>query len=144
MWLVRFVDVPRQDDRRGGGTGLVYRDSIKVNKAASGDLGSFEFSEWLVQLGSEKLRLCIVYRPPYSQNHPVSIATFFKQFEDYLESVITCKQKLLLAGDFNLHMDLEDDMNTKHFNTVVVEILLTIGCQTWHISHKYNTTKMIQ
>ncbi|XP_078372669.1 uncharacterized protein LOC144656313 [Oculina patagonica] len=44
-----FNDHPRVG-RRGGGTGLVYRDSLDVKKVAAGEKESFEFSEWTEQL----------------------------------------------------------------------------------------------
>ena len=42
--------VHERSDCRGGGTGLLYRDSYEVSMINSGvsEHGSFEYSEWLV------------------------------------------------------------------------------------------------
>jgi len=74
-----FVHCP-MSCRMGGGTGLLFKDSIYVSNIASGSKSSFEFAEYLLTAGSFRLRLAIVYRPPYSQNHPVTISTFLEEF----------------------------------------------------------------
>ena len=66
-----FLDHPRMN-RTGGGTGLLFRDSLHVTQVAAGKLNSFEYSEWIVSYKLFKLRLSIIYRPPYSTNHPVT------------------------------------------------------------------------
>ena len=50
-------------DRRGGGTALLRRDGLDVNKVFSAERSSFEVSEWLLVFGSVRLRVVIVYRP---------------------------------------------------------------------------------
>ena len=64
-------------DRRGGGTALLYRDGLDVNKVFSAERSSFEVSEWLVVFGSVRLRVVIVYRLTYSAEHPVTTSVFF-------------------------------------------------------------------
>jgi len=43
----------------GGGTGLLFKDSIYVSNIASGSKSSFEFAEYLSSAGSFRLRLAI-------------------------------------------------------------------------------------
>ena len=69
----------------GGGTALLYRDGLDVNKVFSAKRSSFEVSEWLVVFGSVRLRVVIVYRPTYSAEHPVTTSVFFHEFSVYLE-----------------------------------------------------------
>ena len=63
-------------DRKGGGTGLLFRENIDVSKIDAGDKTSFEFSEWSLNTNSFRARLSIIYRPPHSNLHPVSLKTF--------------------------------------------------------------------
>ena len=86
----KLYHCPRAD-RRGGGTALLYRDGLDVNKVFSAERSSFEVSEWLVVFGSVRLRVVIVYRPTYSAEHPVT-SVFFHEFSFYLESLVTCKE----------------------------------------------------
>ena len=56
---------------------------------------------------TSRLRLVIVYRPPYSAKHPVTTSTFFTEpFTDYLESLVMSSEPLIILGDFNIRMDL--------------------------------------
>ena len=57
---------------------------------------------------TSRLRLVIVYRPPYSAKHPVTTSTFFTEpLTDYLESLWSCQvSPKIILGDFNIHMDL--------------------------------------
>ena len=67
-----------RSDRRGGGTALILKESINVEKVSVAGKGSFEASEWLVNpAATTRLRVVIVYRPPYSVKHPVSTSTFY-------------------------------------------------------------------
>ena len=42
-----LLDQPRVG-RRGGGTGLLYRNDLRVKKVESSEENSFEFSEWII------------------------------------------------------------------------------------------------
>ena len=57
-----FMDHP-WNGWQGGGTGLIYRDSLHVKKVDTGVKDSFEFSEWTVNTSGHNLRLLIIYRP---------------------------------------------------------------------------------
>lgn len=83
---------------------LLFRDSVCVHKIDAGNRTSYEFSKWLICLTSaEKMRVVVVYRPPYSGEHKVPTSVFFDEFSAYLESLLLCnyKQWLLICGDFN-------------------------------------------
>ena len=56
---------------RGGGTGILFRDSLKVSLVDGKENKSFEFSEWTVKVHDRAMSYVIVYRPPYSSLHPV-------------------------------------------------------------------------
>ena len=70
------------DCRQGGGTALLFRDSLSVKKVGGGAKMSFEFSELTVQLASSYgLRLVVVYRPQSdSDDHRIPMTTFFNDF----------------------------------------------------------------
>lgn len=35
--------------------------------------------------------------------------TFFTEFSDYLETVVLCKEQLVLVAAFNIHVDVQYD-----------------------------------
>ena len=114
-------------DRHGGGTGLIYRDSLAVSKANAGvsDLNSFEFSEWIVKSSPHNMRLIIIYRPPYSEEHRVPTSVFLSEFPEYLETLLLCKEQLLITGDFNIHVDDAHDSCARKF----LEVLEGLGLE---------------
>ena len=99
----------------GGGTGLLYSENIAVHEVDSGALNSFEFSEYVVKHGNNNFRICIIYRPPYSASHPVTVQSFFQQFSGYLETVILSPEPLLICGDFNIHVEIADNPDAVTF-----------------------------
>jgi len=76
-----------QSNLRGGGTALFFRECLDVTHVNSSEELSFEFSEWLLSTPTVRLRVIIVYRPPYSHTHPVTISTFITEFANLLESM---------------------------------------------------------
>ena len=69
-----------------------------------------------------RLRVVIVYRPPYSVKHPVSTSTFITEFSDYFESLFMSSEPLLTLGDFNIHMDLPDDTDCRNMSDLLVSM----------------------
>ena len=95
--------------RRGGSSTLVYRNSLTVKKIDAGEKTSFEFSEWTVQSASHHLRIIVIYRQPYSDEHRVTTSTFFAEFADYVETILLSKEELLILGDLNIHINVAGD-----------------------------------
>lgn len=101
-----------RDRRRGGGTALI-RDSLAVKKVDAGAKVSFKFSECTVQSVSHDFRVVILYRPQAdSAERKIPMSTFFSELSDYLETVVLCREQLLIAGDFNIHVDVPEDSDS--------------------------------
>ena len=93
----------------------------------------FEFSHWMVEFHSRKLQIIIIYRPPYSSNHPVTTSVFFPDFSSFLESIIMSSVPLLIAGDFNIHVDVPGNADC----VCLKELLESIGLQQ-HVNEPTN------
>ena len=83
-------------------------------------------------MATTRLRVVIVYRPPYSVKDPVSNSTFIKEFSDYLESLVMSSEPLLILGDFNIHMDLPDDTDCRNMSHLLVSMGLKHVLQPTH------------
>ena len=94
---------------------MITRSNIIVKQVVAPTWCSFEFSEWILIDGSFRLRLAVVYRPPYSTKHPVTISSFVSEFSQCLESFVLCTEPILLCGDFNIHVDVEDNPDAESF-----------------------------
>ena len=119
-----LLDHPRVN-RRGGGTGVLFRNNLSVKKSDAGELRSFEYSEWDVLAGTQRIHLVIIYRIPYSVAHPVTTSVFLEEFSKFLESTVFCANHLLITGDFNIHMDVADDTDAVRLH----ELLESVGLQ---------------
>ena len=120
----RFFDHSRSG-RRGGGTGLLFKNNLMVSKVTGGEHQSFEYSEWKVTSGSRRVNLIIMYRPPYSAAHPVTSAVFFVEFAEYLESIVLSADPLLIVGDFNIHIDSNENYDAIKFSELLQSFSLT-------------------
>ena len=118
-----FKNLPRQSNRMGGGTGIMFNTNFKVTLIDGGEKRSFEYSEWNLTLLNRTIKTLAVYRPPYSQTHPVSSSVFFEEFSNLLESIVMCTEVLVISGDFNFHLDDPSDTDAKTFT----DLLETFG-----------------
>ena len=100
-----FVHQPRSG-RRGGGTGLAFKEKINVRQVAAGEKDSFEFAEYSILIcKSFNLQLINIYRPPYSESQPVTVTSFVSEFSDYIQCHLLSNTPILVIGDFNIHVD---------------------------------------
>ena len=89
-----IFDHPRTR-HKGGGTALACRSNITVKRVSACDRSSFEVSEWNLQNDrSSRLRLSIIYRPPNSTNHPVTVNTFIAEFVGDWGTLMLCNQRV--------------------------------------------------
>ncbi|CAB3993776.1 Hypothetical predicted protein [Paramuricea clavata] len=94
-------------------------------KVSAAELRSFEYSEWNIKAVSRRIRRVVVYRIPYSDIHPISTSIFFDGFANFLESAVLCTDQLLMTGDFNIHVDVTDDVDAVKLQ----ELLESTGLQ---------------
>ena len=113
-----FLDIFREG-RRGGGTGLICRDSFKPKFSASQVRTTYEHSEWDLTFSSNHFHVVVIYRPPRSINNNFSIASFIEEFGHHVEELITTGRHLIILGDLNIHLDVLEDCNTKNFQDLL-------------------------
>ena len=126
--------------RRGGGVGLIYRDSLSVRMNDTGKKDSFEFSQWTISSPSLNLRFVLLYRPPYSADHKVSTNVFFTESSAYLESTLLSKKHLLITGDFNIHV-VSTTILTR--SSYLICYNLSVSCNTLPNLRKFNLDALV-
>ena len=92
-----------------------------------------ECSDFAVSLPGLSLNMAVIYRPPDKSVH-----SFVNDFLDYMERNINSTSKLLLTGDFNIHVNDLDSPDTNTF----LDVLDSFGLQN-HIrfpTHHLNNT----
>ena len=58
--------------------------SLELSFFDDGKKSFFEFSECKLSAHGRIIRLVVVYRPPYSKEHPVPASVFFQEFSAFL------------------------------------------------------------
>ncbi|KAJ8037927.1 Vesicular glutamate transporter 3 [Holothuria leucospilota] len=106
-----------RSDRIGGGVGLLCRERYHVKDILKGETTSFEYAVWNVKVTtSTTLTVVAIYRPPYSTLHPVNTTIFLDEFADFITKILVDYENVLIGGDFNIHMDVENDAEKIKFS----------------------------
>ena len=103
--------------KRGGGVALVHASPITVlsfkDVSGAAHEGFLASLSWL----HHTMTVLGVYRPPGS-----SIPTFMDEFSELLGNTLTNHSNLLIAGDFNLHMDVPTDPHATRLTTLLNDV----------------------
>ena len=128
----KAISVPRSN-RQGGGIAIVYRDFITIHRSNTYDYTTMECSDFAVSLPGLSLNMAVIYRPP---DKPV--CAFVNDFLEYMERNINSTGKLLLTGDFNIHINDPESPDTNTF----LDVLDSFGLRnhTSFPTHHFNNT----
>ncbi|XP_068704548.1 uncharacterized protein [Montipora foliosa] len=80
------------------------------------------------------VRIFVIYRPPPSQVNGLSVSLFFAEFSQFLEHIVILPETILILGDFNLHVNTADDVNSKRF----LDLLLSFNLKQHVLCPTYN------
>lgn len=125
---------------RGGGVGIKFKTSLKLKINTPKKFMSFEYMDMTLKSVTKVLRVILLYWPPPSKANKLSCDTFFSEFTALLEFLMPeqgCAE-LLIAGDFNFHVDDQNNMDAMKF----LQILHSFNF-TQHVNvatHKKNHT----
>ncbi len=126
---------------KGGGVATIYNNILSISQKTGFKYNSFEVMVLHITLSREKsindkspvmFVLATVYRPP---GHHTD---FIKEFADFLSELVLAADKVLIVGDFNIHVDNEKDA----LGSAFIDILNSIGVRQ-HVSgptHSRNHT----
>ena len=128
-----IISHSRSSGRQGGGTALVYKNGFNiVDKTDTHKFETMEFAEYNIMLKTETINMYVIYRPPST-----SVLKFCEDLFDLLsDNIVQDRSKLLLVGDFNIHVDDHNNPDTITFN----DFMESIGIRnhinfTMHTSH---------
>jgi hypothetical protein len=113
----QILHVPRKT--RGGGVGFIYKDCYSPKLDSSLKFKSFECQTVLIDVASFTYRFIIVYRVPPSVKNKIQKCTFINELGDLLELTATLPGKLVLLGDFNVHIDCSGDQESQQLTSLI-------------------------
>lgn len=98
---------------RGGGVAIIYKPSLKITRVTVNHNSSFESITAKVKLQDNSFILCsCIYRADGS------IPSFLSDFDNFLGDVFLVAEKILVCGDFNIHLDVNSN-DTHQFNDII-------------------------
>ena len=118
----KCINVPRSKgckEKHGGGIGILYRASYKLNTKTEFNASSFENCEITLNSSSSSLRIAIIYRRPPSKKHKIASGEFFDQFSEFLEKYADGTNSCVIIGDFNYHWNKPDDTNANRLRLLL-------------------------
>ena len=109
---------------KGGGVAVIFKDSFATKTEKVSAYKSFELIELTLRTQKDCIRLGVVYRPPSGGKSGQPVSVFQKEFQDYINSHASSVGKLLVVGDFNLHMDRLSSHEAAQFKEVLFSLNL--------------------
>ena len=117
-----------QETHRGGGIALITMSNLTITSLVIDKPSSFEAAKWTVSLPGKSITLIVIYRPPYSINHPVTIAMFIAEFTKWIAVQLMSDGNILYLGDFNMQTNrIDTDVDNKIF----IDTMEALGLQQW-------------
>lgn len=122
---------------RGGGVAAIYHSKLLINPRPKYSSSSFEsLTLGITHLNwkAEKpLLFAVVYRPPAGPH-----SEFLSEFSDFLSDLVLRADKVIIIGDFNIHVDIINDS----FRNGFISLLESIGFlqQINQPTHTFNHT----
>ena len=103
---------------KGGGVAIAYKKNLKFTRRNIKAYKSFELIECAMKSPSgDYLRFCCIYRSCTAKLS--NVPDFCRDFDDYLESLMQLPGKVIIAGDFNIHVEDTTDPDTRKFTQVL-------------------------
>ena len=99
---------------------MLYQDSLEMKVIPSpAGFTQFEHTECVISCRDSCIRLCVIYRPPPSTQNGLKTTTFFDEWTAYLDHLAITPQRIIITGDFNLHMDNLQNPDTTRFTSLL-------------------------
>ena len=111
--------------RCGGGIALIYKQPTTIKIISKGVNRSFEYAIWDCNISNTAITVVGLYHPLYNDTNKCTDAMFLDDLAEFLEEVLTSYSNIIIAGDFNLHVDDKDNPDAQVF----VDLLTAFGLQ---------------
>ena len=104
-------------NRKGGGLSVITNSDLKVSVNKSECYRSFEVLDLNISSPQkpECFRVISIYRPPKSVVNKCSFSDFLEELSNLLEITITSAGHIVIAGDFNIHIDDKNNSDAVKF-----------------------------
>ncbi|XP_072016909.1 uncharacterized protein [Amphiura filiformis] len=110
-----FNNFPRRTSNHGG-IATIYRQSMNLQIVNHGNnIITFEHAGVLDR--TNDIPYVIVYRPPPSRENGFQLSTYQTEFKDFMSEIALMPRKVIVVGDFNMHVDIPSKSEVRRFLT---------------------------
>ena len=117
-----FIHTPRTD-RQGGGVAILTHKCLRVEHIEKSSVSSFEYGFYKIRSRQTNFHILLIYRPPSN-----SFSVFLDELHELLDDTFSVPN-LIVLGDFNVHVDKPD-----HIQTIKLTELLDVFSLTQHVT----------
>ena len=107
----------KERSHKGRGVGIIYKTTFTINMLTCSELQSLEYC--VPRIGfevSKCLTVLLIYRPPYSANHPIPGGTFLQELGDFIRVQLNDHPNLITLGDVNIH---DKDLHRRNYHDLL-------------------------
>ena len=120
---------------------MVHKKSYKANLIDDIFTQSFQAAKFRIQIDKCNITLLSIYHPPYSAVNLVTDRMFINNFTEWICNQLVMSDhdnKLIILGDFNIHVNDDTDENAVNF----MDIIMALGLEqhVYFPTHKAGNT----
>ncbi|XP_072042975.1 uncharacterized protein [Amphiura filiformis] len=114
-----FLSTPRGASTYGGGIGALFRSEMNFQKFDMGIRKFRTFEHTCFTDPKKEVFYIVIYRPYPSSVNKLKTSEFLDDFDNFIEFVNTMSSKIVLVGDFNIHVNEPFKSDVSHFLTTI-------------------------
>ncbi|XP_063952043.1 uncharacterized protein LOC129274037 [Lytechinus pictus] len=112
------VNAPRPTDPHGG-IAVIFKSPLQLQLKMDDSLTYSTFELAHVVSNGGQLHFLVVYRPPPSVQNQLRTADFLQEFDDLTAEISRLAGRVLLLGDFNIHVDKPSKSDVAQFLSII-------------------------
>ena len=102
-----------RENKPGGGTACIYKGHLDIRMYTKDNTyTSFENLTVKLMIKSKLHWISTIYRPPYSNRHPIPTSTFIDEFPDHVSHLLYQTDNPIIVGDINIPWNKADNLDT--------------------------------
>ena len=110
----------KERSHKGGGLGIIYKTTFTIGMLTCGEIQSFEYCIFKIGIEvSKHLTVLLIYRPPYSANHPILVGTFLEELGDFISIQLNNHPNLIILGDLNIHNEDIENIDRRNYHDLI-------------------------
>ena len=109
-----------RENQPGGGVACIYKGHLDIQTCTKDN--TYTSLECLIIKCMVKSKLhwiCMIYRPPYSNRHPIPTCIFIDEFPDHLSHLLCQTDNPIIVGDINIPQNKTDSLDTISLNEIL-------------------------